>query len=56
MMTDWYEKMVKALQLNGKGERTHSRYRRGHPVPCLTADRERPKVASSPSLIESISL
>jgi hypothetical protein len=24
MMTDWYERTIKALQLNGKGERTHT--------------------------------
>jgi hypothetical protein len=28
MMTDWYDKMVKALQLNGKGERTQKAYTR----------------------------
>jgi len=28
MMTDWKEKMVKALQLNGKGERTQQAYAR----------------------------
>jgi site-specific recombinase XerD len=28
MMTDWHEKTVKALQLNGKGERTQQAYAR----------------------------
>jgi site-specific recombinase XerD len=28
MMQDWYDKMVKALQLNGKGERTQQAYAR----------------------------
>jgi len=28
MMTDWYEKSIKALQLNGKGERTQEAYTR----------------------------
>jgi hypothetical protein len=28
MMTDWNEQMVKALQLNGKGERTQQAYAR----------------------------
>jgi hypothetical protein len=28
MMTDWYERTIKALQLNGKGERTQQLYAR----------------------------
>ena len=28
MMTDWYEKMLRAPQLNGKGERTQEAYAR----------------------------
>jgi hypothetical protein len=28
MMQDWYDKMVKALQLNGKGERSQQAYAR----------------------------
>lgn len=28
MMTDWYDKMIKTLQLNGKGERTQESYAR----------------------------
>lgn len=28
MMTDWYEKLVKALQINGKGERSQQAYAR----------------------------
>ena len=28
MMTEWYEKSIKALQLNGKGERTQEAYTR----------------------------
>jgi hypothetical protein len=28
MMTDWYERTIKALQLNGKGERTQECYAR----------------------------
>jgi hypothetical protein len=27
-MTDWYERTIKALQLNGKGERTQESYAR----------------------------
>jgi len=27
-MTDWYEKLVKALQINGKGERSQQAYAR----------------------------
>jgi hypothetical protein len=26
MMTDWYDKTIQALQLNGKGERTQEAY------------------------------
>ena len=26
MMQDWYDKMIKALQLNGKGERSQQAY------------------------------
>jgi hypothetical protein len=43
MMQDWYDKMVKALQLNGKGERSQQAY--AHAVRMLidfhskTADR-----------------
>ena len=28
MMTDWYDKTIQALQLNGKGERTQEAYAR----------------------------
>jgi len=28
MMTDWYERTIKALELNGKGERTQESYAR----------------------------
>ena len=28
MMKEWYDKMIKALQLNGKGERTQQAYTR----------------------------
>lgn len=35
MMTDWYEQSLKALQLNGKGERTQEAYTRA--VRMLTA-------------------
>jgi hypothetical protein len=28
MMQDWYDKMIKALQLNGKGERSQQAYAR----------------------------
>jgi len=27
MMTDWYHRMINALQLNGKGERTQQAFR-----------------------------
>jgi len=28
MKTEWYDRMIKALQLNGKGERTQEAYAR----------------------------
>ncbi len=48
MMQDWYDKMVKALQLNGKGERSQQAYARAvrklaehyHKSPDLVTDEE----------------
>jgi hypothetical protein len=34
MMTDWYQKSINALQLNGKGERTQEAYTRAVRMLC----------------------
>ena len=46
MMTDWYDKTMQALQLNGKGERTQEAY--AHSVRMLIQFYGKPPGSYSP--------
>ncbi len=48
MMQDWYDKMVKALQLNGKGERSQSRLG-GTLCACSSTSIVKPPINPNPS-------